>query len=201
METDFFRYDSVVMSAPARRTLLVLAVVGVGLLALCQPWAKFLYHGDGSFSDLTVLHRPRYLIRFDEIPISQTGNYQYHFRGLPHEELTLVLHVKGRDAVTDEELKSLQAAIETVLQDSHGTDVCKSSRLLSRTSPELNSQDSVWVLSGVAQDRMFWHWQCHNFQAHSRESYELTIRVTRADPHGEKIFFTPTLEGGGIEFP
>jgi hypothetical protein len=97
-----------------------------------------------------------------------------------------VLHAKGRDAVTDEVLKSLQAAIEAVLRDMHGTDVCKSSRLLSRTSPELNSQDSVWVLSGTAQDRMFWHWQCHNFQAHSRESYELTIRVTRADPHGEK---------------
>ncbi|HEY6264842.1 MAG TPA: hypothetical protein VIW93_08575 [Candidatus Acidoferrum sp.] len=129
----FSRYDSVGMSTSARRTLLVLAVVGVGLPALCQPWAKFLYHGDGSFSDLTVLHRPRYLIRFNEIPVSQTGNYQYHFRGLPHEELTLVLHVKGRDAVTDEELKSLQAAIEAVLRDSHGTDVCKTSRLLSRT--------------------------------------------------------------------
>ena len=201
METDFFRYDSVVMSTSARRTLLVLAIVGVGLLALYQPWAKFLYHGDGRFSDLTVLHRPRCLVRFNEIPISQTGNYQYHFRGLPHEELTLTLHVKGRKAVTDEELKSLQAAIETVLRDSRGIDVCKSSRLLSRMSPELNSQDSVWVLSGTSQDRLFWHWQCHNFQAYSRESYELTIRVTKADHHGEKIFFTPTLEGGGIEFP
>jgi hypothetical protein len=71
------------MGTSACRTLLVLAIVGVGLLALCEPWVKFLYHGDGSFSDLTVRHRPRYLIRFDEIPIFQTGNYQHHFQGLP----------------------------------------------------------------------------------------------------------------------
>jgi hypothetical protein len=189
------------MSTSARRTLLVLAIVGVGLLALCGPWARFFYHGDGSFSDLTVLRRPRYLIRFNESPMFQTGSYQYHFRGLPHEELTLVLHVNGKPPLPAEELKSLQTVIEAVLLDSHGTDVCKSSRLRSRTLPALNDQDSVWVLSGPAQDPEFWNWQCHNFQAHTRESYELTIRITRADPHGEKIFITPTLEGGGIEFP
>src|SRR6267378_8359870 len=131
------------MSTPTRRTSLVLAIVGVGLLALCVPWAKFLYHGDGSFSDLTVLHRPRYLIRFNEIPIFRTGNYQYHFRGLPHDELTLVLSVHGKSRWADEELKRLQTVIEAVLLDSHGTDVCKSSRL-----PTLNDHDSVWVLSG-----------------------------------------------------
>ena len=181
------------MSKSTRRTLLVLAIVGVGLLASCKPCAKFLYHGDGIFSDSTVLNR--YVIRFSEIPIFQTGIYQYHFRGLPHEELTLVPQVKGKPPRPDEELKSLQTVIEAVLLDSHGTDVCKSSRL-----PTLNDQDSVWVLSGNAQGPMFWHWQCHNFQAHPRESYELTIRLTRTDPHGEKIFVTPTLEGGGIEF-
>jgi hypothetical protein len=184
------------MNKSTRRTLFVLAIVGVGLLALCEPWAKFLYHGDGIFSDLTVLNRPRYVIRFNEIPIFQTGKYQYHFRGLPREELTLVLHVNGKPPWPDEELKSLQTVIEAVLLDSHGTDVCKSSRL-----PTLNDQDSVWVLSGNKQRAEFWHWQCHNFRAHPRESYELTVRVTRTDPHGEKIVVTPTLEGGGIEFP
>ena len=189
------------MSTSARRTLLVLAIVGVGLLALCEPWAKFLYHGDGSISDLTVLHRPRYLIRFNEIPIFQTGNYQYHFRGLPHEEFTLVLHVNGNPPRPDVQLQSLQTVIEVVLLDSHGADACKSSRLRSRTLPALNDPDSVWVLSGNAQGSMFWHWQCHDFQVRRGESYELTIRVTRADPRGEKIFVTPSLEGGGIEFP
>jgi hypothetical protein len=189
------------MSKSTRRTLLVLAIVGVALIALCEPWAKFLYHGDGIFSDSTVLNRPRYVIHFNEIPIFQTGNYQYHFRGLPREEFTLVLHVNGKPPWPDEELKSLQTVIEAVLLDSHGTDVCKSSRPRSRTLPALNDPDSVWTLAGNTEGPMFWYGQCQNVQAHPRESYELTIRVTRADPRGEKIFITPSLEGGGIEFP
>jgi hypothetical protein len=189
------------MSKSTRRTLLVLAIVGVALIALCEPWAKFLYHGDGIFSDSTLLNRPRYVIRFNEIPIFQTGKYQYHFRGLPREELTLVLHVNGKPPRPEEELRNLQTVIEAVLLDSHGIDVCKSSRLRSRTLPALNDPDSVWVLSGNVQGSMFWYGQCQNFQAYPRESYELTIGVTRADPNGEKLFVTPTLEGGGIEFP
>jgi|SRR5208282_2237140 len=185
------------MSTSVRRTLLVLAIVGVGLLVLYEPWAKFLYHGDGHFSDLTVLSsRPRYVIRFNEIPIFQTGKYQYHFRGLPHEEFTLALSVNGKSQWPDAELKGLQTVIEAVLLDSHGTDLCKSSRL-----PALNDTESVWVLSGNEEGPEFWHWQCHDFQAHPLESYELTIRVTRADPHGGKIFVTPRLEGGGLELP
>jgi len=189
------------MTTSVRHILLVLAVVGVGLLAICEPWAKFLYHGDGTFSGSTVLNRPRYLVRFNEIPIFQTGSYQYHFGGLPHEQLTLALHVKAKTPLRDRELKSLQAVIEAVLVDSHGTDVCKSSRLGSRTLPGINEQDSVWVLSGTAKDPVFWNWHCHKFQANTRESYELTIRVAGVDAHGDEIFVTPTLEGGGIEFP
>ncbi len=179
------------MSKSTRRTLLVLVIVGVGLVALCEPWAKFLYHGDGTLSDRSELNRPRYIVTFNMIPIFEVGTYQFHFRGMPHEQMTLVLHIEN-SSLHEDELKSLQTAIEATLVDSRGNDICKSSR-----RPELNDQDSAWVLSGWE----FWHWQCHNFQAHARESYKLTIRVTRADPRGEKIFVTPTLEGGGIEFP
>ena len=179
------------MSKSTRRTLLALAIVGVGLVALYQPWAKFLYHGDGTLSDRSELNRPRYIVTFNMIPIFEVGTYQFHFRGMPHEQMTLVLHIEN-SPLHEDELKSLQTAIEVTLVDSRGNDICKSSR-----RPGLNDQDSAWVLSGWE----FWHWQCHNFQAHPRESYELTIRVTRADPHGEKISVTPTLEGGGIEFP
>src|SRR5438445_2580682 len=152
--------------------------------------------GDGTFSDRTELNRPRYLIRFNRLPIFQTGAYQFQFRGLPHEKMTLVLYVDDKSSQQDDELKSLQTVIEASLLDSHGNDICKSSR-----PPGLNDKDGAWVLSGAGDDQaIFWHWQCHNFQAYRLDSYELTIRVTRADPRGEKIFVTPTLEGGGIEF-
>ena len=179
------------MSKSSRRTLLALAIVGVGLVALYQPWAKFLYHGDGTLSDRSELNRPRYVVTFNRIPIFEVGTYQFHFRGMPYEQMTLVLHIES-PSLHEDELKSLQTAIEATLADSRANDICKSSR-----RPGLNDQDSAWVLSGWE----FWHRQCHDFQTYPTESYELTIRITRGDPHGEKIFVTPTLEGGGIEFP
>jgi hypothetical protein len=186
------------MTKLGRRTLILLAIVAAGLLAACDPTGKLLYRGDGTFSDRTEFNRPRFVIRFNKIPIFQTGANQFHFRGLPHEKMTLVLYVDDSSSQKERDLKRLQTAIEAVLIDSHGNDFCKSSK-----QPSLNSQDSVWVLSGGpgGEHPLFWHWQCHNFQAHPGESYELTIRITRADPRGEKIFVTPTLEGGGIEFP
>jgi hypothetical protein len=172
-----------------RRALLLLSIVASGLLASCDPTGKLLYRGDGTFSDRSEFNRPRYLIRFNKIPIFQTGAYRFHFRGLPHEKMTLVLYVEGKSSRQEEDLKRLQTAIEAALTDSHGNDICKSSR-----QPGLNGQDSVWILSGGGEDQpMFWHWQCHNFQAYRLESYELTIRVTWADPRGEKIFVTPAL--------
>jgi len=184
------------MTTFRRPTLPVLVIIAAGLLTSCDPTGKLLYRGDGTFSDRTELNRPRYLIRFNRLPIFQTGAYQFHFRGLPHEKMTLVLYVDDKSSQQDDELKSLQTVIEASLLDSHGNDICKSSR-----PPGLNDKDGAWVLSGAGDDQaIFWHWQCHNFQAYRLDSYELTIRVTRADPRGEKIFVTPTLEGGGIEF-
>src|SRR6266404_293348 len=189
-------HDSL-MATSSRRTLLMLAIIGAASVSACNPWSKVLYHGDGTLSDRSELNRPRYVITFNKIPIFEVGTYQFHFRGLPHEQMTLVLHIEN-SSLHEDELKSLQTAIEAVLVDSHGKYVCKSSR-----QPGLNSQDSVWVLSSgpAGVHPIFWHWQCHNFEAHPQDPYELTIRVLRADIRRERVFVTPTLEGGGIEFP
>lgn len=70
-----------VMITFGRRNLLVLAIIAAGLLASCDPTGKLLYSGDGTFSDRSELNRPRYLVRFNKIPISQMGTYRFHFRG------------------------------------------------------------------------------------------------------------------------
>src|SRR5260370_36597097 len=129
------------MAASRQRTHLILAIIGAASFSACNPLSKLLYHGDGTLSDRSELNRPRYVITFNKIPIFEVGTYQFHFRGLPHEQMTLVLHIEN-SSLHEDELKSLQTAIEAVLIDSHGNDVCKSSR-----QPGLNSQDSVWVLS------------------------------------------------------
>lgn len=179
------------MATSSRRAFLILAIIGAASFSACNPWSSALYHGDGTLSDRSEFNPPRYIVTFNMIPIFEVGAHQFHFRGMPHEQMTLVLHIES-PSLHEDELKRLQTSIEAALVDSHGNDICKSSR-----RPGLNDQDSAWVLSGWE----FWHLQCHNFEAQPQDSYELTIRVLRADIRGKRIFVTPTLEGGGIEFP
>jgi hypothetical protein len=180
------------MAMSCHRILLALAITSAASLAGC----KVPYRGDGTLADHGELNRPRYTVSFNKIPIFEVGTHQYHFRGLPHEQMTLVLQIDEESPLSEDELNSLQTSIEAALVDGHGNDICKSSR-----RPGINDQDSAWVLSGHRQRWIFWNWQCHNFEAHSQDSYELTIAVTRTDPRGERIFVTPTFQGGGLEFP
>jgi hypothetical protein len=106
-----------------RRILVLLGAVSLGFLALWHPWDKWLYRGDGRFSDRTECRRPRYLIRLNRIAISKTGLHQFHFRAVPREKPALMLDVDRRTVRDDEELKSLQTAIEVALVDGHGNDL------------------------------------------------------------------------------
>src|SRR5467141_2909413 len=167
------------MATSSRRTLLILAIIGAASFSACNPWSNALYHGDGTLSDGSELNRPRYVISFNKIAIFEVGTHEFHFRGLPQEQMTLVLHIDENSSLHEDELKSLQTAIEAALVNSHGNDICKSSR-----QPGLNDQDSAWVLSGFRERWEFWHWQCHNFEARPQDSYKLTIRIVRADIRG-----------------
>jgi hypothetical protein len=41
------------------------------------------------------------------IPISEVGTYQFHFRGMPHEQMTLVLRIEN-SSLHEDDLKSLK---------------------------------------------------------------------------------------------
>jgi hypothetical protein len=82
------------MATSSRRTLLILVIIGAAPFCACNPWSKVLYHGDGTLSDRSELNRPRYVITFNKIPIFEVGTYRFHFRGLPREQMTLVLHLE-----------------------------------------------------------------------------------------------------------
>jgi hypothetical protein len=108
-----------------RRAFAVLAssIVGLALLSSCNPIGKLLYKGDGTFSDRSEFSRPRYIIRFNKIPAFQIGTYQFHFRGLPNEKMTLVLYVEGEPPRQDEDLRALKTVIEAALINNQGDDV------------------------------------------------------------------------------
>jgi len=106
----------------------VLAIVGT-LFALIliawSPWSALLYRGDGKFSDDLFLY-PRYWVSFAEIPLNEPGEHHFHFRGMPNEEMRLILYVKGDLANWKNRnyLTSFPASIEAKMTDGKGDVVC-----------------------------------------------------------------------------
>ncbi len=104
---------------------LTVAIAALAMLALgaWSPWVPLRYHGDGKFSDRGLFSYPRYLVTFSDIQLSQTGEYHFHFRGLPSEEMTLMLYVKNVRVDTRADsapLTNLQVNIEALLTDEKG---------------------------------------------------------------------------------
>ena len=184
------------------RKRLILTVVFSALTLLVvwawSPWDSFRYHGDGEFSDRGFFAYPRYVATFSDISLNEVSEHRFHFRGLPGEEMRLVLYLKGRSVDTfaeREPLEHLKTTIEAHLTDGHGGEACHGSG-----QPESGERDGIWVLmSGGANG--YWHANCIRVRVHPNESYTLMIRVTSTDPNGEKVVVTPKFEGGGIEFP
>jgi hypothetical protein len=171
-------------------------------IANMSPWSGLLYRGDGKLSD-NLFFYPRFKLKFADIPLNEANEYRFHFRGAPHEEMALVLYVKGGLADWDDRrsLVNFPASIDAKLVDGKANVVCHASG-----RPADTNSDGVWVLMGgpgvggpgVAG---YWHYQCNGFRVSTLGTYELKIHVTDVGPYAEKVVVTPTLEGGGIELP
>jgi hypothetical protein len=183
----------------SRKKLILLvscAVVSfLGLLAW-SPWNARRYRGDGKFSDGGFFSYPRYVVTFPDMPLYEPGERRFHFQGVPNEEMTLMLYLKSSSGSVEERsrLTNLRTTIEAVLTDSQGKNVCRASG-----RPD-NNKDGIWVLmSGAGAG--YWHFQCAHVQVHSKESYNLVIRVVEVNPNGERVVVTPAFQGGGLELP
>ena len=186
------------MPAKRRRWLALGATLFIFFFVwMWTPWAKYRYHGDGTFTDAGFFGYPRYRVHFSSITLSKAGEYRYHFRGLPNEEMTLLLSMNRDGSYESEkwhELTSLQTSIEAVLTDGRGHEACKAAG-----TPD-NNRDGVWVLT-TGFGTAFWHRHCTHVQTRASESYELVVRIKIVDPRSGDIAVTPLLVGGGLEFP
>jgi hypothetical protein len=183
-----------------KRLSLTIIVVVIALLFLSawSPWDSLRYHGDGQFSDRGFFSYPRYLVTFSDITLNKASETHFHFRGLPNEEMTLMLLVKDRQIDTwadSAPLANLQVTIEAVLTDDTGHITCHA---YGRPAP--SNDDGIWVLTwgGAAA---YWHHQCNFVQVHPNRIYDLAIRVSDVQPGIEKVVVTPRLKGGGLELP
>jgi len=183
-----------------KKLILAITFVSIALLILYvwSPWDALRYHGDGKFSDRGFFSYPRYLVTFSDISLDENSENHFHFRGLPNEEMSLMLYVKDKriDGWADRSpLEHLPVTIEAVLTDDKGLVSC---RALGR--PASSNENGIWVLmsdGGAA----YWHRKCNFVQVHRNRTYDLAIRVTDVGQSGEKVVVTPELTGGGLELP
>jgi hypothetical protein len=179
----------------------LLAIFGIILLLILiawSPWSALLYHGDGKFSDGLFFY-PRFWVQFADISLNEVGEHHFRFQGLPNDQMSLILYIKGVQASSRENRKSLQnfqATIEAKLTDAKGNVTCHA---LGR--PADDNRDGVWVLMSGPDEAGFWHYQCNSVRVSSFKAYDLMIRVTDVGPGADKVVVTPTLNGGGIELP
>jgi hypothetical protein len=125
--------------------VVTLSVITLLILSAWSPWDSFRYHGDGQFSDRGFFSYPRYLVTFSDIQLNQTGEHHFHFRGLPSEEMSLMLLVKDKRVDTwadSAPLANLQVTIEAVLTDDKGHVAC---RAYGRPAP--SNEDGIWVVT------------------------------------------------------
>jgi hypothetical protein len=175
------------------------SVFALMILAAWSPWNKYRYHGDGKFSDGGFFGHPRFVVSFPDLSLNETSRHQYNFRGLPNEEMTLVLHVVDRPVRTSEDripLERLKTTIEARLTDDHGKEVCHG-----LGGPGPGSSDGIWVLRERGDESAYWHWQCAHIQVYPNLPDILTIQVTAPELKDEKIVVIPKLEGGGLDLP
>jgi hypothetical protein len=183
-----------------KKLLLTVVIVALALLALgaWSPWVPLRYQGDGKLSDRGFFSYPRYLVTFSDIQLSQTGEYHFHFRGLPNEEMTLMLYVKNVRVDTwadSAPLTNLQVNIEALLTDDKGHLACRA-----EGSPAPSNGEENWVLT-FGGDAAYWHHRCNFVQVYPGRAYDLVIRVKNAGQAVKKVVATPGLRGGGLELP
>jgi hypothetical protein len=167
------------------------------ILIAWSPWSALLYYRDGKFSDGLFFY-PRYSVRFAEIPLNEHSEYHFRFRGMPSEEMSLILYVKGHgpDWGNRNFLTSFPATIEAKLTDGNGSVVC-----FAYGRPADANREGVWVLMSGQDEVGYWHYQCNFVRVSRFKSYDLMIRVSDVGPGADRVMVIPTLEGGGTELP
>lgn len=151
------------------------------------------FRGDGKFSGGPVFG---YWIELRKIPFYQSGEYVFHFRGMPHEEMALELRAEGKTSDNEAELR-VKTIIEVLFVDQNGRAVCQAS------GPPLEhgQNPNGWVLMLGGDEAAYWHWNCVWFQLNPSDHYTMTLRIRDIDPKTPRINLIPTLRGGQLDLP
>jgi hypothetical protein len=89
------------MKRTTKKIVLVTVLAVPMLLVFADEYPALRFRGDGQISGGPVFG---YWIRLESIPFARPGEYTFHFRGMPREEMSLQLYTQGeydRSALTN----------------------------------------------------------------------------------------------------
>jgi len=197
------------MKPIAKKAVLITILAIPLLLVFADEYPALRFRGDGRFSGGPVFG---YWIRLKAIPFGQAGEYSFHFRGMPNEEMSLQLYAEGKTHENRSELTNLSTQMEALLVDQSGGVVCHGVGVVPTegvtcqnckiwTDAEIAARNQrEWVLmSGL--DAAYYHVNCLNMKLKPSDSYTLTLRISAVDPNTPRVNLIPTLEGGQPDLP
>ena len=190
-----------------RRLNILIVVSGLILIALFLVimwrrgyWNVFLgaysFDGDAQLTDYGLgSTRPRYVITFPQVVLSQDGKYEFHCKGLPWETLTFSLRVLDQLSKEDALRDVADACVGFRLVDSNSNTCCTVKRPLKQ-----------WILAGRLDEPIeglfFWTFETRDLKFRPDLVYTFTITVEDVPTNPTKpIQLVPRLSGGGIELP
>jgi len=179
---------------PSVKKPVLIGLFGVALLLVfADEYPAMRFRGDGKFSGGPVFG---YSIRMRPVPFYSPGEYVFHFRGMPNEEMILELHAEGKGSNDEAELR-VKTLIEEVLTNQKGQTICRAD------GPPLEhgQNERGWVLMLGSDEAAYWHWNCAWTEFKPSESYTLTLRIRDVDPKTPKINLIPILRSRGPDLP
>lgn len=192
-------YDTRVVESSARKMTLALVGAITLMLWLADEYPALRFRGDASFSGGPIFG---YNIKMRRIPFYQTGEYAYHLRGLPNEEMSLQLYAEGKSFANEAEITHIATNIEASLADQAGHLVCQASGSpLIGAGKRDDRNPRGWITMLSRDEAAYWNGNCLRLPLRPSDSYTLTIRIQNVDPNAPKIDLIPTLEGGQLDLP
>ena len=170
-------------------------VLWIAALLIAVAWAypPLTFHGDGRMSGVPIIG---YSVRFRPIPFSQPGEYLFHFRGLPNDEMTLQLRVQGKTDKDESELTHLGTTLEALLINQKGQVICEAGGTPTLAPGQrADNNPNYWIWTTPGEEPAYYHWNCTDVRTKRFDSYTLRIRIRDVDPKTPKTNLIPVLEG------
>lgn len=188
------------MNIKLRRGWLI--AVTVPLVLLLGIWVfgyhLFEFRGGMGIHDSGFLSYPRYHAELGRVALWKPSENTFTVRGLPPNQLDLVLQVLDATQQDVPELSDLSTVISISIVDSSGKELCTASGSLSDAKKR---GVGGWVLTSSSTTAAFWHPRCQQLPISRFKTYTVRVRISDVDARSTQRTIIPVLQGGGNELP